>query len=49
VGLWYDNFDQISDEEVCHLLFRASLDSGREPPQDLRILPADNANQPAPH
>ena len=49
VGLWYENFDQISDEEVCHLLFRARLDSGREPPQDLRLLPAGSASQPAPH
>ena len=48
VGLWYENFDQISDEEVCHLLFRASLEAGREPPQDLRLLPAENASQPAP-
>jgi len=48
VGLWYENFDQISDEEVCHLLFRARLDSGREPPQDLRLLPAGSASQPAP-
>ena len=49
VGLWYENFDQISDEEVCHLLFRASLDVGREPPQDLRLLTAENASQPAPN
>jgi len=48
VGLWYENFDQISDEEVCQLLFRASLEAGREPPQDLRLLPAENASQPAP-
>lgn len=48
VGLWYENFDQISDEEVCHLLFRASLEAGREPSQDLRLLPAENASQPAP-
>lgn len=49
VGLWYENFDQISDEEVCHLLFRARLEAGREPPQDLRLLPAENASQPAPN
>ena len=49
VGLWYENFDQISDEEVCQLLFRASLEAGREPPQDRRSLPAENASQPAPN
>jgi predicted phosphoribosyltransferase len=50
VGLWYENFDQISDEEVCHLLFRARLDPASEPPQDLRLLPpTENASQPTPH
>ncbi len=30
VGLWYDDFEQISDDEVCYWLNRAALDT--EPP-----------------
>jgi predicted phosphoribosyltransferase len=36
VGLWYENFDQISDEEVCDLLAR----SAREPNSDAMTEPS---------
>jgi predicted phosphoribosyltransferase len=38
VGLWYDNFEQVSDETVCVLLARSAGRPGPEPPE---LPPAD--------
>ena len=42
VGLWYENFDQISDEEVCDLLARPAKGPGADPASELRLLSAEN-------
>ena len=42
VGLWYENFDQISDEEVCDLLARSVNGLGGDPETPLRLLSAGN-------
>jgi predicted phosphoribosyltransferase len=44
VGLWYENFDQISDEEVCDLLARPVKGLGADPAPQLRLFGAENAD-----
>jgi predicted phosphoribosyltransferase len=42
VGLWYDNFEQISDEEVCSLLANsAETTGGGQPPEPPGLLAAE--------
>jgi predicted phosphoribosyltransferase len=46
VGLWYDNFEQVSDETVCALLHRSGdTTGGREPPEPLKLPAADSAGE----
>ena len=44
VGLWYENFDQITDEEVCDLLARPVKELGGDPASQLRLLSAENSD-----
>ena len=44
VGLWYENFDQVSDEEVCDLLARQAEGPGADPASELRLLSAENSD-----
>jgi predicted phosphoribosyltransferase len=45
VGLWYQNFDQISDQEVCDLLARPVKEPDGEPALQPRMLSAANSDQ----
>ena len=49
VGLWYENFDQISDEEVCNLLALPVKVLGCDPAAQLRLLSADNSDPVVAH
>ncbi len=44
VGLWYENFDQTSDEEVIDLLARPAANAGSEPPGPLGLAPPVNSD-----
>ncbi len=48
VGLWYENFDQITDEEVCHLLARSVKGLGGDSAPQLPLLSAENSDPVAP-
>ena len=48
VGLWYENFDQISDEEVCDLLARPVQSLGSDQSSQLRLLSAENSDRAVP-
>ena len=45
VGLWYENFDQVSDEEVCALLASAAEHRGRAEPEDPQLMRAADSDQ----
>ncbi len=45
VGLWYENFDQISDEEVCDLLARRVRPVNGDLSMQFRVHPAENPDQ----
>jgi predicted phosphoribosyltransferase len=45
VGLWYENFEQISDEEVCDLLARPVKGLAADPTPQLRLFGAENTDQ----
>lgn len=47
VGLWYDNFDQISDEEVCALLADGAGPPAAPQPPGPSLLAAPDPDQPA--
>jgi predicted phosphoribosyltransferase len=44
VGLWYENFDQISDEEVCDLLARPVEAPNGDPVSQLGLLAAEKSD-----
>lgn len=48
VGLWYENFDQISDEEVCDLLARPVKGLGGDSASQLPLLSAENSDPVVP-
>ncbi len=48
VGLWYENFDQISDEEVCDLLARPVEEKGGDRASQLPLLSAENPDPMVP-
>jgi putative phosphoribosyl transferase len=47
VGLWYENFNQVSDEEVCALLAGAAEHRGRAESEDPQLMRAADSDQPA--
>ncbi len=49
VGLWYENFDQISDEEVCDLLARPVQRLDGDSASQLRLLSSENPDPLVPH
>jgi predicted phosphoribosyltransferase len=48
VGLWFENFDQISDEEVCALLAGGVGRSGSSAAADPVLFKETDSDQPAP-
>ena len=48
VGLWYENFDQISDEEVCDLLARPVRGRVVTRTSQLGLLSAENSDPVVP-
>jgi predicted phosphoribosyltransferase len=48
VGLWYENFDQISDEEVCALLEEAAGRPEAPEGSDSLLVNETDSDQPAP-
>lgn len=47
VGLWYQDFDQIGDEEVCDLLARSVKEPDGEPAPESPLISAANSDQAA--
>ena len=48
VGLWYENFEQISDEEVCALLAATAEQPAAAVAPDSPLLKPTDTDQPVP-
>jgi putative phosphoribosyl transferase len=45
VGLWYENFEQITDEEVCYLLARPAKNHCGDPTSKRRLISAEHSDR----